>query len=223
MKVFISYSHKDEEWKNRLVTHLGVLEKQGFLDVWNDRRIPAGEDWLPAIEKAINEADAAIILISANFLNSDFILSKEIPALLQRRAEENMKLLPLIARPSAWTEIDWLSKIQARPKDGIALSSCSESRIDEYLAEFSIEVNSILKSIKNESQHSESRKKEHHEDAVGKTISQKKRKEREQANKTNGVNINVNGDRGVGIVGDVKGATIITGDNNVTDIGHQSK
>ena len=42
--VFISYSHKDEEWKDRLVTHLGVLEQAGILDVWEDRRIEAGDD-----------------------------------------------------------------------------------------------------------------------------------------------------------------------------------
>jgi hypothetical protein len=52
--VFISYSHKDEEWKDKLVTHLGVLKEQGLLDIWEDRRIEGGDDWLPEIEKAIN-------------------------------------------------------------------------------------------------------------------------------------------------------------------------
>ncbi|MGB7875532.1 MAG: hypothetical protein WBL25_14200 [Anaerolineales bacterium] len=43
--VFISYSHKDEKWKDCLVTHLGVLEQEGILDIWEDRRIEAGDDW----------------------------------------------------------------------------------------------------------------------------------------------------------------------------------
>ena len=64
--VFISYSHKDEEWKDRLVTHLGVLEKEGLLDLWDDRKIEVGDDWRPEIEKAIERADIAILLISAN-------------------------------------------------------------------------------------------------------------------------------------------------------------
>jgi hypothetical protein len=42
--VFISYSHKDEAWKDRLVTHLGVLQREGLLDTWDDRRIGAGDD-----------------------------------------------------------------------------------------------------------------------------------------------------------------------------------
>jgi hypothetical protein len=66
--VFISYSHKDEEWKDRLVTHLRVLEMQGFLDVWEDRQIEGGDDWYPEIETAINKANVAILMISANFL-----------------------------------------------------------------------------------------------------------------------------------------------------------
>ena len=74
-KVFISYSHKDEEWKNRLVTHLSVLEQQGHLTTWNDRDIIAGTDWLPEIEEAIEEADVAVLMITANFLTSDFILN----------------------------------------------------------------------------------------------------------------------------------------------------
>jgi hypothetical protein len=51
--VFISYSHKDEEWKDRLVTHLGVLQSQGLLDLWDDRRIGAGEDWYQEIQTSL--------------------------------------------------------------------------------------------------------------------------------------------------------------------------
>jgi hypothetical protein len=62
--VFISYSHKDEAWKDRLVTHLGVLEKQGQLDLWDDRRIGAGEDWHAEIQDAMDRASVAVLLVS---------------------------------------------------------------------------------------------------------------------------------------------------------------
>ena len=62
--VFISYSHKDEAWKERLVTQLRVLQMEGLLDVWDDRRIEAGDDWYPEIQKAIERAALAILLIS---------------------------------------------------------------------------------------------------------------------------------------------------------------
>ena len=94
--VFISYSHKDEKWKNRLVTHLGVLEKEGLLDLWDDRKIESGDDWRPEIEKAINKAAVAILMISANFLTSNFILDVEVPKLIARREKEGLRVIPLI-------------------------------------------------------------------------------------------------------------------------------
>jgi hypothetical protein len=73
--VFISYSHKDEEWKDRLVIHLGVLSHQGLLDLWDDRRIGAGEDWYQEIHEAMNAASVAVLLISPAYLASEFLLS----------------------------------------------------------------------------------------------------------------------------------------------------
>lgn len=74
--VFISYSHKDEAWKDRLVTHLGVLQSQGLLDLWDDRRIGAGQDWHQEIEQAMAAASVAVLLVSADFLTSQFILGE---------------------------------------------------------------------------------------------------------------------------------------------------
>ena len=116
--IFICYSHKDEVWKERLVTQLGVLE----VDVWDDRRIPAGADWFPEIERAIGRASVAILLISADSLTSNFILGQEVPRLLERRQKEGLRVIPLIVRPCAWKEVKWLSSIQAWPKDGRPLS-----------------------------------------------------------------------------------------------------
>jgi hypothetical protein len=72
-RIFISYSHQDKDWKDRLVKHLGVLEQEGFCRLWHDRKIELGNDWDPEIEKELNQADAAIMLISPDFFDSDFI------------------------------------------------------------------------------------------------------------------------------------------------------
>jgi predicted nucleotide-binding protein len=98
-KVFISYSHKDEAWKNRLQTQLTVLERQGLLSVWEDRQIAGGDEWYPEIEQAIESAQVAILLISADFLGSKFILGKEVPPLLERRKKEGLRVIPLILKP----------------------------------------------------------------------------------------------------------------------------
>ncbi len=146
-KIFISYSHKDEDWKDRLVTHLGVLEKQGHLEIWDDRRIQGGDDWFPEIENAIEPAHIAIPLITANFLTSDFILGEEMPRLLERKNNEGLRIMPLIVRPCAWTQVKWLSPIQARPKDGKALSGGTDFQIDTDLAAFAEEIFDILNKI----------------------------------------------------------------------------
>src|SRR5262245_5927462 len=86
--VFISYSHRDEREKNRLLAHLGVLQREDLIDLWSDDRISAGADWKQEINEAMAQARVAILLISANFLTSDFILGKEVPTLLQRRKSE---------------------------------------------------------------------------------------------------------------------------------------
>ena len=115
-KIFISYSHKDQEWKEKLVTHLGVLEKQYLLQTWNDEDITVGDNWYFQIEQALNSSSVAILLITADFLNSDFILKKEIPQLIGRRQKDGLKILPLIIKPCLWKEVMWLKSIQVRPK-----------------------------------------------------------------------------------------------------------
>jgi predicted nucleotide-binding protein len=83
-KIFISYSHKDTGFKDALVEQLKVLELEGFCDLWEDSRIQTGSDWKPEIEKAIDEADIAVLMVSAGFLTSPFIRGKEVPPILHR-------------------------------------------------------------------------------------------------------------------------------------------
>jgi hypothetical protein len=143
--VFISYSHKDEKWKDRLVTHLGVLQSQGLLDLWDDRRIGAGEDWEQEIQEAMDAASVAVLLVSAHFLTSRFILGEEVPRLLERRDKEGLHIFPVIVKPCAWQAVGWLSRMQARPKDGRPLSAGDEHQIDTDLAEIATEVHDLLK------------------------------------------------------------------------------
>ena len=143
-QLFVSYSHKEESWKDRLCGHLGVLVQQGLVDVWEDRRIAVGDDWEPQINSALNRASAAVLLISANFLTSRFILGKEIPTLLKRREQEGLAIIPLIVKPCAWQAVPWLKKLQCRPMDGRPLSAGTDHQIDQDLADLALEIIGIL-------------------------------------------------------------------------------
>lgn len=116
--VFISYSRKNEDWKNKVVEHLAVLEHEGLLEIWDDQRIDAGDDWLPEIERAMSRATVAVLLISAPFLTSNFIRKMEVPELLKRRQEEGLRVIPFIIKPCPWEQVKWLSRMQLRPKNG---------------------------------------------------------------------------------------------------------
>ena len=142
--VFISYSHKDEVWKERLSTQLRVLQMQGELDVWDDRRIEAGEDWHPEIETAMAQASVAILMVSADFLTSNFILGEEVPRLLERRHNEGLRVFPVIVRPCQWKQVKWLARMQVRPTDGIPLSGGNDYQIDTDLSAIAEEVADII-------------------------------------------------------------------------------
>lgn len=143
--VFISYSHKDEIWKEKLVTHLDVLQQEGLIDIWEDNQIIAGEDWHQKIQQAIETAKVAILLVSAEFLASDFIKNKEVPRLLERRDREGLWILPLILKPCVWDEVKWLARMQVRPKDGKAIISGDEYQIETNLATIAKEIITIIR------------------------------------------------------------------------------
>lgn len=111
-RVFISYSHEDAEWLERLQKHLAPLEREGAL-VWDDTRLKAGARWREEIRAALDETRVAILLVSADFLASDFIATDELPPLLQAAAEDGATILPVIISPCRFERMESLSRFQS--------------------------------------------------------------------------------------------------------------
>jgi len=118
LKAFISYSHKDEEFKDELVTMLAGLQRRGVIDAWQDRRIEAGDEWYKSIQDAMDDCDLALLLVSPDYLASRFIQAEEQPKLLQRREEMKARVIPIIVRPCLWQSESTISILQVLPKDG---------------------------------------------------------------------------------------------------------
>lgn len=112
-KIFISYSHKDLEFLERLLIHLKPLEKEGLIDTWVDTKIKVGEKWRDKIKLALNNAQVAILLISADFLASDFIVENELPPLLAAAENMGTKIIPLILKPCRFKRDKNLADFQA--------------------------------------------------------------------------------------------------------------
>lgn len=146
MDVFISYSHKDREWKDRVVTFLEGLRRQGYLEyrTWSDDQIRPGQEWPEVIREAIEQAKVAILLLSADFLASEFINETEVVALLERREAGHLDIVPVVARPCPWQLIDWLAKIQLHPAGATPLSGCEPHEIEAHLTDLALEVNRLV-------------------------------------------------------------------------------
>lgn len=113
INVFVSYSHADKRWLDRLKIHLTPLHKEYEIDIWEDTRIKPGSKWRKEIQDAVNRANIAVLIISADFLASDFIRTNELPPLLKAAEEEGALILPIIASPSLFLKDTHLSQFQA--------------------------------------------------------------------------------------------------------------
>jgi len=113
LRVFCSYAHEDEEHLNELRRWLRGLERQGLIGMVHDREIAPGWEWEEAIDKNLRTADIILLLVTPDFMASDYVYEKEIDRAIERH---EARVIPIIVRPSDW---QWthLNRLQALPKD----------------------------------------------------------------------------------------------------------
>jgi hypothetical protein len=122
VRLFYSYSHKDEKLREKLEEHLSQLQRQGVIAGWHDRKIGAGEEWKGAIDKNLVEAQVILLLVSSSFLASDYCYDVETKQAIERHDRGEARVIPVILRPCDWQKSP-LGKLQALPKDGRAVTS----------------------------------------------------------------------------------------------------
>ncbi|MEL6763156.1 MAG: COR domain-containing protein [Cyanobacteria bacterium J06607_6] len=113
LRLFYSYSHKDDLLREQLETHLKLLQRQGLIQPWHDRRILPGDDWEDAIDDNLNRADIILFLVSPDFLNSDYCYEIEMPQAMERHEKGEATVIPIIVRPVDWrgtpfNKLSWL-------------------------------------------------------------------------------------------------------------------
>jgi hypothetical protein len=122
LATFISYSHKDEAHRERLVRHLALLERRGVLALWHDRKILPGEEWDETISCNLEKADIILLLISADFLASDSCYEKEMQRAIERHEAGTATVIPIIVEPCEWQKAPF-GRLQALPKSAKAVAS----------------------------------------------------------------------------------------------------
>ena len=136
MKLFYSYCHKDEVYRDTLATHLDLLKRNGLLDDWHDRKITAGSEIQTDIAHHFATSDVILLLLSPDFISSR-ACQKEMSDALERRKDQHdhVVVIPIVLRPCSWKDCPELSDLRAIPRDGLPVAkwqSEDEAFLDIY-------------------------------------------------------------------------------------------
>lgn len=122
MRAFISYSHHDKAALDRLHVHLKNLTRGGHIETWYDRDILAGSDLNAEIARELEAADLFLLLVSPDFIASDYCVEREMKRALERHAAGAARVVPIIVEECDWKAMGELRQLKAVPTDGKAIS-----------------------------------------------------------------------------------------------------
>jgi hypothetical protein len=116
IEIFFSYSHKDEPFRDELLAHLSSLRREGLVAVWHDRCIDAGDDWKGAIDEHLDNAHVVLLLVSPDFMASDYCYDVETKRALERHERGEAIVVPVVLRRTDWSKTPF-ARLQAVPRN----------------------------------------------------------------------------------------------------------
>lgn len=117
LTIFYSYAHKDEELRESLEKHLSLLKRTGYVEYWHDRCLTAGTDFSKKISSELENANIILLLVSSNFLASDYCCQIEMKKALERHEKQEARVIPIIIKPADWSGAPF-GHLLSLPKDG---------------------------------------------------------------------------------------------------------
>lgn len=141
-KAFFSYSRHDRQFLDQFLGHLSGLRRQGKLQPWDDRQILPGEEWDEAIKKELAAADIIFLLVSADFLNTDYIWEVEVKAAMERHYKGDTSVIPIIIRPCSWQSMPF-GELNGLPRKGKPV--VSYTTMDDAWLEIAKEIEELIK------------------------------------------------------------------------------
>lgn len=132
VEIFLSYAREDQKLLNELLKHLAILKRTGIAILWQDQDISGGTEWRKALDKHMDTSDIILLLISSDFIASDFCYSIEMQRAMERHARHEACVIPVILRPASWHTAPF-AVLQALPKDAKPVVSWS-NRDEAFLS-----------------------------------------------------------------------------------------
>jgi len=147
--IFLSYAHADEDLKKELDKHLIPLRRSGKIETWNDRELIAGQEWNEEIMAELNKANIILLLISIDFIASQYIWDKELATAMKRHEEGTAHIVPVIMKNCLWQDMPF-AKLQALPRNAKPVTSYGNR--DDAFTEIAVSINKLVESMINKSQ-----------------------------------------------------------------------
>jgi hypothetical protein len=144
-KIFYSYAHEDERWREELEKHLSLLQRESLITGWHDRNIKAGDEWQKELNKNLQEADVILLLVSPDFIASDYCYSVEVQFAMHKQKLGEVVVIPIILRPVDWHRAPF-GKLQALPRDGKPITT-SENQ-DQAFYEVALGIRDALERLR---------------------------------------------------------------------------
>ena len=131
--LFFSYSHADEALRDQLEKQLALLKRQGVIETWHDRRIGAGIEFAQEIDEHVDSDDIILLLVSPDFLDSDYCYDREMARALERHEAKDAVVIPVILRPCEWQHAPF-GKLNATPPDGRPVTKFATPRVSSSVS-----------------------------------------------------------------------------------------
>lgn len=142
IEIFFSYAHEDEELRDKLAAHLAPLRRAGRIKEWHDRKILAGKNWKHELDARINSAHVILLLVSADFFNSEYCWGEEMARALERHAAGEAHVIPIILRECDWS--DHFGHLQVLPEGGVPCTSAKWGRLDRAFTSVALGIKRAL-------------------------------------------------------------------------------
>ena len=144
VSVFFSYAHEDERLRDSLAKHLRILERQGIIKSWSDRCILPGQEWDGQINENLEAADIILLLISADFLASDYCWETEVKRAMEKHESGKAIVIPIILRSCIWISAPF-GKLKPLPRDAKPINSFED--LDSILTKIAEEIRRIVREV----------------------------------------------------------------------------